>query len=117
MDTKIKATRKMRKKCDTFPEEKNKLMVFQEKLRSIKMVKVESVTSYLSIFTQNRDALVDVGEIVDPMVLVRIALNGVSKTWENLLRGILARETMPSWERLCDDFVQEELRHGSTYTS
>jgi hypothetical protein len=58
-----------------------------------------------------------VGEIVDPTVLVRTTLNGFSKPWENFVRGIVARETMPSWERLWDDFVQEELRHGSTSTS
>jgi hypothetical protein len=95
----------------------NRKMVLQEKLRSIRMIKAESVTSYLSRFTQTRDELAAVGEIVDPTVLVRTTLNGFSKPWENFVRGIVARETMPSWERLWDDFVQEELRHGSTSTS
>jgi hypothetical protein len=54
-----------------------------------------------------------VGEIVDPMVLVRTTLNGFSKPWESFVRGIVAREAMPSWERLWDDFVQEELRCSS----
>jgi hypothetical protein len=61
--------------------------------------------------------LVTVGEIVDPTVLVRTTLNGFSKPWENFVRGIVARETMPSWERLRVDFVHEELRHGCTSTS
>jgi hypothetical protein len=54
-----------------------------------------------------------VGEIVDPMVLVRTALNDFSKPWGSFVRGIVAREAMPSWERLWDDFVQEELRCSS----
>jgi hypothetical protein len=78
----------------------NRLMVLQEKLRSIKMIKAESVTSYLSRFNQTRDELAAVGEIMDPTVLVRTALIGFSKPWENFVRGIVARETLPSWERL-----------------
>ena len=49
--------------------------------------------------------------------LIRIALNGFSKSWESFVRGIVARENMPSWERLWDYFLQEKLRGGSTYTS
>jgi hypothetical protein len=37
----------------------NRKMVLQEKLRSIKMLKSESVTSYLGRFTQTRDELAD----------------------------------------------------------
>jgi hypothetical protein len=76
------------------------LVVLQEKLRSIRMIKAESITSYLSRFTQTCDELVAVGEIVDPTVLVRTTLNGFTKPWENFVRGIVAKETMPSWERL-----------------
>jgi hypothetical protein len=45
------------------------------------MLKSESVTSYLGRFTQNQDELAVVGEIVDPMVLVRTTLNDFSKPW------------------------------------
>jgi hypothetical protein len=48
---------------------------------------------------------------------VRAALNGFSKPWESVVRGIVAREHMPSWERLWDDFVQKELRIGSGLVS
>jgi hypothetical protein len=54
-------------------------MELQEKLRSIKMIQAESVTSYLSRFTQTHDELAVVGEIVDPTVLVRTTLNGFTK--------------------------------------
>jgi hypothetical protein len=88
----------------------NQKMVLQEKLRSIQMLNSESVTSYLGRFTQIRDELVVVGEIVDLYFLVRTTLNNFSKPWGSFVQGIVAREVMPSWERLWDDFVQEELR-------
>jgi hypothetical protein len=49
--------------------------------------------------------------------LARTTLNGFSKPWEGFVRGIVAREHMPSWERLWDDFVQEEIMIASRYTS
>jgi hypothetical protein len=56
-------------------------MVLQEKLRSIQMLKSESVTSYLSRFTQIRDELAAVRDIVDLGFLVRTTLNDFSKPW------------------------------------
>ena len=64
-----------------------------------------------------RDELAPVGETVDSAELIRVALNGFSKSWEMFIRGIVARENMHSWERLWDDFVQEELRVGSVSSS
>jgi hypothetical protein len=92
-------------------------MVLQVKLRGTKMGKTDIVTSYLSRFTQIRDELGGVGDIIDPFELVRIALNGFTKLWESFVHGIVAREHMPSWERLWDDFMQEETRLGSGSTS
>jgi hypothetical protein len=95
----------------------NRKMVLQEKLRGTKMSKTDSVTSFLTIFSQIRDELAAIGEIVHPSELVRTTINGFSKPWESFVRGIMAREHMPKWERLWDDFVQEELRVGSLSTS
>ena len=86
----------------------NRKMVLREKLRSTKMARGESVTSYLTIVSQVRDELAVVGEVADSGELIRVALNGFSKSWESFVWGIVARENMPSWERLWDDFVQEE---------
>jgi hypothetical protein len=74
------------------------------------MLDFETVTSYLGRFTQIRDELAAVGEIVDPTFLVRTTLNNFSKPWGSFVRGIVSREVMPTWERIWDDFVQEELR-------
>jgi hypothetical protein len=95
----------------------NQKIVLQEELRGTKMMKIDSITSYLTRFSQTRNELAAMGEVVDPSELVRTALNGFSKPWERLVRGIVAKENTPSWERLWDDFVQEELGFGSRSSS
>jgi hypothetical protein len=47
---------------------------------------------------------------VDPNSMVRTTMNSSSKPWDPFVRGIVAREGMPTWERMWDDFVQEETR-------
>jgi hypothetical protein len=56
-------------------------MVLQEKLKSIQMLDFETVISYLSRFTQIRDELAAIREIVDPNSLLRTTLNNFSKPW------------------------------------
>jgi hypothetical protein len=45
---------------------------------------------------------------VDPDSMVRTTLNSFTKPWGPFVRGIVDKEIMPTWERLWDDFVQEE---------
>ena len=59
-----------------------------------------------------RDELVVVGEVVPNAELVWISLNGVSKPWDVFLEALVARETLPTWDRICYDFVQEETQRG-----
>jgi hypothetical protein len=90
----------------------NRKMVLREKMKSIWMAKSEGVTSYLTQITQVRDELSAVGEAVGEAELVRTTLNGVSKPWAMFVQAIVGREKLPSWERLWDDFIQEETRRG-----
>jgi hypothetical protein len=90
----------------------NRKMVLREKLKSIKMTKVENVVTYLTRLTQVRDELGVVGEAIVESELVRTKLNGVSKQWVVFVEGIVAREKLPNWECLWDDFVQEETWRG-----
>ena len=55
-----------------------------------------------------RDELVAIGVATDAPKLVRTALNGVTAPWAVFVQGLVARENLPSWDRVCDDFVQEE---------
>ena len=86
----------------------NRKMVLRENLKCVKMAKAESVTSYLTRISQVRDELAVVGEVIFDTELVRTTVNGVAKPWVIFVEAIVARENLPSWNRLWDDFVQEE---------
>ena len=79
-------------------------------MKAIKMAKADNATTYLMKITSVSDELAAIGEIIAPTELVRIALNGLPKTWENFVDGIVARENLPDWERLWDDFIQNGIR-------
>jgi hypothetical protein len=87
-------------------------MVLREKLKSIKMTKTENVVTYLTKISQVRDELGAFGEVVANSELVRTTLNGVPKQWVVFVEGIVARENLPNWDRLWDDFIQEETQRG-----
>ena len=74
------------------------------------MAKSENVSSFLTHISQVRDELGIVCEKVDDVELVRVALNGFSQPWHDFVHVVVARENLPPWCRLWDDFTQEELR-------
>jgi hypothetical protein len=88
----------------------NRKLVLHDRLRGIHMLEDESVTSCLGRYTQIRDELVAVEEVVDPNSMVRTTLDNVTKPWSPFVCDIVAKEVMPTWERMWDDFVQEETR-------
>jgi hypothetical protein len=88
----------------------NRKMALHDRLRGIHKLEDESVTSFLGRYTQIKDELGAVEEVVNPNSLVRQAMNSFTKPWGPFVRGIVAREVMPTWERMWDDFVQEEIR-------
>ena len=90
----------------------NQKMVLQERMRNTKMAKGEGVVPYLTRLTQIRDELGVVGSKTDDEELVQIALNGFSKPRDTFVKGVVARENLPDWQRLWDDFVQEKTRMG-----
>jgi hypothetical protein len=57
----------------------NQKIVLQDKIKSIQMLDSESVTSFLGIFTQIRDDISSIREIVDPEFMVRTTLNNFTK--------------------------------------
>ena len=44
--------------------------------------------------------------------LVCTTLNGVKKPWLVFVKFVVACEHMPTWDRLWDDFIQEETCRG-----
>ena len=83
----------------------NRKMVMREKLKRIKMAKAKGVIPYLTRISQVRDELAAVGEVVPGSELVQTTLNEVAKPWVVFVEAIVARENLPSWDRIWDDFV------------
>jgi hypothetical protein len=92
---------------------KNRKMALWDKLHGARMVKGESVATYLTRVAQVKDELAVVGEVIPDSELVRIALKGFTKEWEVFVKCVVGREKLPDWSRLWDDFTQEEIREGS----
>ena len=84
------------------------------------MKKGENMTTYLTKITQVRDELRAIGEVIESVELVSTTLNGVVKPWAAFVESVVAREHMLSWDRLWDDFIQEETYRryvqGSTFS-
>jgi hypothetical protein len=84
------------------------MKILRNKLKSIVMTRSDTVTSYLMKITQLRDQLTTVGENVEDTELVNMQLNGFATSWEPFVKGICAREDLPDFERLWDDYIQKE---------
>jgi hypothetical protein len=88
----------------------NQKMALHDRLKGIRMLQDESITSFLIQYTQIRDDLGAIGEVVDPYSMVRTSLKNFTKPWAPFVCGIVFREVMPKWERMWDDFIQEDIR-------
>jgi hypothetical protein len=44
---------------------------------------------------------------------MHVTLNGLPKSWEPFFKGFCARENIPYWKRLWDDYIQEETQEES----
>ena len=97
-----KTTLEMWKALESLYQSKNenRRMVLQERMRNTKMTKGEGVVPYLTRLTQIRDELGAVGSKTDGEELVQIALNGFSKPRDTFVKGVVAKEKLPDWQRL-----------------
>jgi hypothetical protein len=83
----------------------NMVMVLRKRLRSTKMDKGEGVVHYLNRLTHIRDELGAIGDKNEESEKVHVALNGISKSWDVFVCGVVSHEKIPDWKRLWDDFV------------
>ena len=90
----------------------NRKMVLREKLKNVKMVKGEACITYLTRISQVRDELAAIGVVINAPELVQTDLNGVTTPWVVFVQGLVAKENLPSWDRVCDEFFQKETRRG-----
>lgn len=86
------------------------VLVLEDKFKSTNMIQGEGVTSYLTRLSQVKDELSAIGVTISENDIVRIALKGFTEEWKPFIKGIVAREKFLDWNRLWDEFIQEELR-------
>jgi hypothetical protein len=95
----------------------NENMIMRKKVKSIQMSRSKNFTRYFMRITCTHDQLAAIGEKVDDVELVNVALNSFTKSWKPFVKGIYAQEKLPNWERLYDDFIQEEAQRSLNPTS
>ena len=73
---------------------KNRVLVLEDKLKSTKMIKGESMTLYLMRWSRDKDEFVTIGVTISNGDMVRIALKGFTEEWKPFIKGIVAREKL-----------------------
>jgi hypothetical protein len=63
------------------------------------------VTNYHTNIIQVNGQLTTIGEVVLDEELVRMTLNGFSKTWTPFIKIIVAQKTLPKFDMIWDDFI------------
>jgi hypothetical protein len=84
-------------------------MLTKDELFATHMSDKDTVTSYLMRITKLQNQCVAIKMKIKNKELVPIALNGFSSSWEPFVQGVCAHEKLPNFEKLWDDFIQEEL--------
>lgn len=56
-----------------------------------------------------QDQLTSMGATPDEELMVRTALNAISKDWEVFVQSILSRATLPDWEECGQLFAKKRL--------
>jgi hypothetical protein len=76
--------------------------MLRNKFKAAQMSKIETIAAYLMKTTKLHDQLEE--------LVVPIALNGFSSSWRTFICGDYSCKMLPTFERLWDDFIQEETR-------
>ena len=59
-----------------------------------------------------RDEVTTIREFVSNIEIVCTTMNGVTKPWAIFVEAIVSMDKFPSWDKLSDDFMQEEAHRG-----
>jgi hypothetical protein len=89
---------------------KSQKRTLKHKLKYLKMEKGESVASFCSRIAHIRDHLLVTGVTVDDDDLVEAIFYSLPSSWETFLSSVSGTEIQPTFERLWNDFLQEESR-------
>ena len=82
-------------------------------MRSYQLKKGQWIDTFLGGLNEIRDQLTAIGATPDQELMVRTALNAVSKDWEVFGQSILDRGTLPPWDEMWAALRPEEIRRQS----
>jgi hypothetical protein len=85
-------------------------MTLKKQLRTLKMGKDETISSFFPKIAQTRDQLAAIGVAVDDDDLVQTTVDGLPESWETFLSSVNGREVQPKFKRLWHDCLEEEGR-------
>jgi hypothetical protein len=71
----------------------------------MQMSRSDNVTSYFMRITQVHDQLATIGEKVNDTRTCKCGTEWFPKSWEPFVKGVCAREKLPYWQRIWDDFI------------
>jgi len=72
------------------------------------MCRYDNVTIYIMRIIQVHDHISSIGEKTKDIDIVNGELNGIPKSWEPFVNGFISQENLLDWQRLLDDFIQED---------
>ena len=88
----------------------NRKMTLRNQLKNVKIHNVETIQSYFKRVSQIKEQLEAMDEEVENAEIVMTTLNGLPKTWDSFVQGIYARKKLVKFNRLWEEFSQEEAR-------
>ena len=88
----------------------NQTMMLRTQLKNVKMQASKSIQSYFTRVSQLREQIEAIGDLVEEVELVMTIMNGFPRPWDPFIKGIFSQRKLTKFNRLCEDYTQEEAR-------
>jgi len=82
----------------------------RSKLKNVKMQSFETIHRYFTKVSQIKEQLEAIEDMVEDAKVVMTTLNGLPRSWESFIQGIFSRRKMTKFNRLWEEWAQEEAR-------
>ena len=86
----------------------NQKMTLRNQLKNVKIQNVETIQSYFTRVSQIKEQIEIVDEEVENADIVMTTLNGLPMTWDSFIQRIYARKKLFKFNRLWEEYSQEE---------
>jgi hypothetical protein len=85
-------------------------LTLRHQLINVTMNKSEMIANFFTRISQIKDQLEAIGDPIEDDELVTSTLNGFPPSWGPFVQGICARRKLPKFDKLWEDFSQDESR-------